>query len=453
MRFIPYKDNLERVIDFAMNSRDNLAEGTISLFEKRGELHRVLQSKHFANSPKKRRFLEFVAEQTFLGNGEKLNEFLIGVEVYDRGTDYNPQLDPIVRVQAHDIRRALKNYYEEEGRTSSLRVELPIGRYVPAFVKVAPGEQVVAPTPPADPHRKRASTAATLAVGLSAVCIVLAALLAGERSRIRELEQRPLSALPENLEWFWRPFLRPAEAPIIVIPNHPLLRAAHGGDSPGTVSRSHVIPKEELPEFRDTIHFRELKKFAFVPSTTDFTSVGETMGLANLFALFAQTGQNPRLLQSRLVTFEEIKHGNTILLGGNQTWSGRVFLYSEGFRFVNGMILNKNPRPGEETIYKPEFDTVTNQLRQDYALVLMLPNERKENRILLIYGIYTQGSQAGIEYVTNPERLAELHQALLDLSPDHKSVPPYFQVLLRTTVENYIPGKASLVAVRRIPGE
>jgi len=437
-----------------MASRDNPTTGTISLFEKREELHRVLLSKYFSNSPKKSRFLEFVAEQTFLGNGDKLNEYLIGVEVYGRGPDFNPQEDPIVRVQAHDIRRALKNYYEEEGRNGLLRVELSAGHYVPSFIKVAPGEQVVAPEPPTSPlPPKRVPLAMVLVVGLSVVCLVLAVLLAHERSRSSESAQRPTPALPENLEWFWRPFLPPEEAPIIVIPNHPLLRAAHGGDSPQTVSRGHVIPKDELPEFRDTIHFRELKQFVFVPSTTDFTAVGETMGLANLFALFAQTGQIPRLLQSRLVTFEEIKHGNTILLGGNQTWSGRVFLYPEGFHFVNGTILNKNPRPGEQPVYKPEFDPVTNQLSRDYALVLMLPNDRKENRILLIYGIYTQGSQAAMEYVTNPERLAELHQALLDLSPDHKSVPPYFQALLQTTVENYVPGKTSLVCVRIIPSE
>ena len=437
-----------------MGSRDYFTEGSVSLFEKRGELHRVLQSKHFANSPKKSRFLEFVAEQTFLGNGEKLNEYLIGVEVYGRGPDFNPQIDPIVRVQAHDIRRALKNYYEEEGRNSSLHVELPAGHYVPAFVKATLGEQAVASTPPTEVlPRKRAPLAGVLVIALSATCVVLALLLAREMSRNMELAQRPHPILTENLEWFWRPFLPPADAPMIVIPTHPLLRAAHDGDSAQTISRGHVIPKHDLPEFRDTIHFRELKQFSFVPSTTDFTAVGETMGLANLFALFAQTGRNPHLLQSRLVTFEEIKQGNAILLGGNQTWSGRVFLYPEGFHFLNGVILNKNPRPGEEGIYRPEFDSVTNQLSRDYALVLMLPNERKENRILLIYGIYTQGSQAAIEYVTSPERLAELHQALLDLSPDHKSVPPYFQVLLKTTVVNYIPGKASLVGVRMIPIE
>jgi hypothetical protein len=80
----------------------------------------------------------------------------------------------------------------------------------------------------------------------------------------------------------------------------------------------------------------------------------------------------------------------------------------------------------------------------------MLPNERSDKRVLLIYGIYTQGSQAAIEYLTNPERMAELRRALMALSADHKTVPAYFQALLSTTVENAVPGNSSLVAVRAI---
>jgi len=80
----------------------------------------------------------------------------------------------------------------------------------------------------------------------------------------------------------------------------------------------------------------------------------------------------------------------------------------------------------------------------------MLPNERTDNRVLLVYGIYTQGSQAAIEYLTNPERIIELRKALMDLSPDHKTVPMYFQALLTTTVENAVLGNSSLVAVRTI---
>jgi hypothetical protein len=426
----------------------------ISLFEKREELRRILESKHFASSPKKSRFLEFVSEQTFLGNGDKLNEYLIGVEVYDRGAEFNSQKDPIVRVQAHEIRRLLKKYYEDEGKDSLMRLELPPGAYVPVFAR-NPTEGTVVTEVHVAPAMPRPRRGIGLHLGLTlilaAACIVFGLLLiARGREGVRTAQSPPVAGLPDGLDWFWHPFLPPAEPPLIVIPNHPLLRAAHDGDSAQTLARGHEIPKSELPEFRDTIHFRELKRFRFVPSVTDFTSVGETIGVVTLCQMFSHIGQQCRLQQSRLVNLEEIKANNAILLGGNQSWSGRVFLNVEGFHFQSGVILNRSPLPGEKSVYKPEFDPVTNQLRRDYALVLMLPNERSDNRVLLIYGVYTQGSQAAIEYLTNPERMSELRNALMALSADHRTVPPYFQALLTTTVENAVPGNCSLVAVRAI---
>jgi hypothetical protein len=428
----------------------------ISLFEKREELRRILESKHFASSPKKSRFLEFVSEQAFLGNGDKLNEYLIGVEVYDRGPEFNSQKDPIVRVQAHEIRRLLKKYYEEEGKNSLIRVDLPSGAYVPVFGRSVAEEtddaEVTTEAVTISVPGRRSWLHLALTLTLAAACLMLALLLIarGPRSGSAGQSVPAVTALPEGLEWFWRPFLPPAEPPLIVIPNHPLLRAAHDGDSAQTLARGHEIAKTELPEFRDTIHFRELKRFRFVPSVTDFTSVGETMGVLSLCQMFSNVGQKYRVQQSRLVNFEEIKENNAILLGGNQSWSGRVFLNLEGFHFQSGVIVNTNPRPSEKSVYKPEFDPVTNQLRRDYALVLMLPNERSDDRVLLIYGIYTQGSEAAIEYLTNPERMTDLRKALMDISPDHKTIPPYFQALLTTTVENAVPGNFSLVAVRAI---
>jgi hypothetical protein len=430
----------------------------IPLFEKREELQRILQSRQFANSPKKSRFLEFVSEQAFQGNGDKLNEYLMGVEVYERGADFDPQRDPIVRVQAHEIRRVLKRYYEEDGKDNPIRLDLPSGHYVPVFSRCK--DQVVDPdtlpapiiTQPSITQEKRNSSRAVTII-LGVLCLALATLLVVSNWTNRHDAHSRIQSgsLPEALDWFWHPFVASAQGPLITIPNHPLLRAAHDGDTPQTLASGHEIPKASLPEFRDTIHFRELKRFVFVPSLTDFTSVGETLGVVKLCETFLTVVQKCRVQQSRLVNFEEIKGDNAILLGGNQSWSGRVFLNLEGFHFQSGVILNRNPQPGEQAVYKPEFDPVTNQLTRDYAVVLMLPNETKEKRVLLIYGIYTQGSQAAIEYLINPERMAELQKELLNLSPDHKTIPPYFQLLLTTTVENSVPGKSSLVAVRIIP--
>jgi hypothetical protein len=422
----------------------------IPVFEKREELHRILESKYFANSPKKTRFLDFVSEQTFLGNGDKLNEFLIGVEVYDRGVDFDPQRDPIVRVQAHEIRRLLKKYYEEDGSGSPIRMDLPSGHYVPTFTRSL--ELNPADPPPRSVSKRESAQLPWLLAAISGfLCVVLAALfISDSMNRHGSQAHVQTAGLPDSLDWFWHPFLPPSEAPLITIPNHPLLRAAHDGDSRQTLAGGHEIPKSSLPEFRDTIHFHELKRFIFVPSLTDFTSVGETLGVVELCQMFYSVNQKCRVQQSRLVNLDEIKGTNAILLGGNQAWSGRVFLNVEGFHFQSGVILNRNPRAGEQAVYKPEFDSVSNQLRQDYALVLMLPNETNNKRVLLIYGIYTQGSQAAIEYLTNPDSMMQLRKALLNLSSDRKTVPPYFQLLLTTRVENAVPGKASLVAARGI---
>ena len=426
----------------------------IPLFEKREELGRILTSRLFSNSPKKTRFLDFVCEQTFIGNGEKLNEYQIGVEVYERGVDFNPQRDPIVRVQAHEIRRLLKKYYEEDGKNSPIRMDLPAGHYVPIFTRNSEQESAFEETRtfPILPDRHRSDRLPwTLTVVFGLLCVVFAGLLALSWSGRSAQSRAKAASLPESLQWFWQPFLAAGEGPLITIPNHPLLRAAHDGDSAQTLAGGHEIPKSSLPEFRDTIHFHELKRFIFVPSLTDFTSVGETLGVVNLCEMFASVGKTCRVQQSRLVNLYEIKGDNAILLGGNQAWSGRVFLNREGFQFQGGVIFNRNPRPGEHAEYKPEFDSVTNHLTRDYALVLMLPNETKDKRVLLIYGIYTQGSQAAIEYLTNPERMSEMRKALADAAPDHRTIPTYFQLLLTTTVENAVPGKSSLVAVRIIP--
>lgn len=421
----------------------------ISHQEIREELDRILESRYFAKARKKRRFLEFVCQETVGGRGSRLNEHVIGVAVYDRGSSFDPHEDSIVRVQAHELRKALARYYEREGKNDPIRIDLPPGNYVPVFSRVVNGERPEGGRSEAPPLAAKASSPWWLTAGLAVATVVLGLLLVGSHLRRPEPPSWPVSYNPA-MAWFWGPFLPPAPPPLVVVPVHPLLRAVHEGDSDRTRAAGFVIPKDELAEFRDTVHYRELKQFSFVPSTTDFTAIGETLGLVRLFQLFASAGQMVRVKAARLVDFEEVKSSNAILLGGNQPWSGRIFLFKDGFWFHEGLIKNRNPRAGELSIYRPAFDPVTNQLRRDYALLLMLPNESRQRRILLTYGIYTQGSQAAIEFMTSPERLEELRRALVAETADG-TVPEFFQALIETTVENAVPGPASLVAVRVVP--
>ena len=425
--------------------------GGISRYEVRDRLKHILLSRHFSKAKKKSRFLEFLCEQALSGTAEGLNEYAIGVDIYERGSDFDPHQDSIVRVQAHEIRKSLLAYYGEEGRDDRLRIDLPVGGYIPVFTRInekSPVEAEDPGAPVASALVRRPSY--WVMIGVTVCCSLLSGWLLRDLM-VRSATTNASAGLPEGAAWFWQPFLPPEQPPLVVLPVHPLLRAAHRGDSPATWKRGQVIDKQKLPEFRDTIHFRELPEFRFVPNTTDFTAVGEALGLLNLSELLGSAGQKIQAKTGRQVDYEAVKGGNTILLGGNQSWSGRIFLYKDGFEFHNGVISNEGPLPGEQAVYRPEFDPVTGNLSRDYAVVLMLPNERRDQRVLLIYGIYTQGSQAAIEFVTNPERLAELRKSLMERAADKKSVPKYFQVLLATTVENYVPGKVSLVSTRAIP--
>ncbi|HMF78542.1 MAG TPA: tetratricopeptide repeat protein [Bryobacteraceae bacterium] len=72
-------------------------------------------------------------DQTLRGSADDLKEYVIGVEVFDRTTNYDPRLDPIVRVEARRLRLKLRQYYDQDGASDYIRIEIPDRGYAPAF--------------------------------------------------------------------------------------------------------------------------------------------------------------------------------------------------------------------------------------------------------------------------------------------------------------------------------
>lgn len=99
----------------------------------RAELDRVLASRNFAGAERQRRMLRYIVQKTLAGQADQLKEYSVGVDVFDRDTSYDPRLDSIVRVEAGRLRSRLDEYYHGDGVTSSIRITLPRGGYVPQF--------------------------------------------------------------------------------------------------------------------------------------------------------------------------------------------------------------------------------------------------------------------------------------------------------------------------------
>jgi serine/threonine-protein kinase len=97
----------------------------------RGQVEKILAHGLFVRSERMGRFLRLAIERTLEGRTNELKEYLLGVEVFDRKTSYDPRVDPIVRVEARRLRSKLRSYYEGDGRNDPIVFEFAAGSYVP----------------------------------------------------------------------------------------------------------------------------------------------------------------------------------------------------------------------------------------------------------------------------------------------------------------------------------
>jgi hypothetical protein len=156
----------------------------------RDALGRVTGSEAFRGSPQLVSFLTYVVEATLAGQGERIKGYTIAVEALGRSEDFDPQVDPIVRVEANRLRRALDGYYGGAGRTDPVRIHVPRGSYMPEFrladtretespqaepalvplqpTQIEDGAEPAAPVPRRTSPRWLIAAGLALAIGLSA---------------------------------------------------------------------------------------------------------------------------------------------------------------------------------------------------------------------------------------------------------------------------------------------
>ena len=163
----------------------------------------MLQSKAFRNAEALSKLLRFVVERSLEGDTEGLKEYSLGSQVLDRGPGFDPQADPIVRVQAGRLRSKLEGYYHTEGKNDPLRIDLPKGGYIPEFTSAKPADDSVA----GDQSSKRGPRLTVLALlGLVALASAVASWFAIAPAKVEPtpgVMRVPLSP-PGNftISWF-----------------------------------------------------------------------------------------------------------------------------------------------------------------------------------------------------------------------------------------------------------
>lgn len=429
-------------------------------------LERILNSRHFSQAPKKRRFVQLVCDYYLAGRAGELNEYLIGREVYERDDRYSPTEDPVVRVAAHDVRKRLEQYYQHEGQNDEVRLEIPIGHYAPIFKHSSPkpSEAEAAPTETlttneSDLHASRAPGKRRrllwTGIGLAVVALLTTVWLG--QFKLRQTASTSASAEQAIYTPVWGSFFNSDDPTILVLSNPVVYVLVNRTDPQVFQQESIVLQPDQAQELVEAL--RRVKQS--VPehpnpprlhlSSLDYTGVGEAIGVHRLTDLFRSQGVGLTLKQSRNLSAEDLKDRNLIMLGGvmSNIWSGKLPV-KEDFFFTSSVTLgNRNPQPGEQAEYRTKFDEQTGQILEDYALITIKPAAQSKNTIMTFEGIRSVGTGAAAEFVTSKSYLAELNRRLQQVAGKN-GVPRYFQALLKIGVENQVPTTISLLALHEI---
>lgn len=160
---------------------DGLPEAQI-----RAALEELLGWPAIARSPQLARFLSYIVTARLRGEEANIKAYAVAVDVFGRPPSFDPQTDPIVRVQARRLRALLDQFYEEGRGKAGVRIDLPVGRYVPEFRALDTGPGEPADEPVAEPAAATAAQAAERStpagrarwpwLALAAIAIVVAVL-------------------------------------------------------------------------------------------------------------------------------------------------------------------------------------------------------------------------------------------------------------------------------------
>jgi len=441
------------------------AEGEVRPEQVNRQLELILNSRHLRQARSLEKFLRYVVAKSLAGEEGDLKEYTIGVDVFQRGADYDPRKDAVVRVQANVLRKRMASYYEDEGLHDEVIIEIPKGHYVPQFYRRAlKADSAVVPTAPVrgqsagveeslllppHGHRFRWKTlvlvAATFVLGLATAMgwqswrgkRVLAGSGAGPFAAAGQAANK--NAVDPAYLPLWERFLEPGAENIL----------AYGTPqffvSSGLYLRDVEVnsPQESDAAARLKMLQRTMHE-SFRP-TEVYTGVGETHGVYLLTKFFGKINGDLRVTRSRMVGWGELKNANVIFLSSMRFHTlAKELPYPSDFAIhpgISSKIVNLHPRLGEPETYGGGGDDVV------YAFVTVWPGKLHQRRILVLSGSTTWATLAAAEYVTDPEYLRQLNPHLEQCRKQsgHAQHSPFFQVLLRAEVKDNQPINISYV--------
>jgi hypothetical protein len=403
------------------------------------ELDNILTSRFFRSAGRCKQFLSYVVEHKLDGHAEQLKERTIGSEVFLRPPGYATGEDPVVRVQAGEVRRRLEQYYQGVPGDSAVRIELPLGSYSPIFhwkpaavPSAAPHLQPLLPELD-QPRKARRGTILVLGIGL----VLALAAGAGYFVNHRFIRQKSV------VEQFWSPVFS-TQQPVLICLAKPVayrpteeVYRRYSRLHPGTFQTEAERSNLPLPLDSD-----EKLSWGDMFIYSDYgVAAGDVYAAVALSALLGEMNKPSQLRIGSNYTYQDLRNSPAIVIGGfNNKWTMQLTSNSH-FAFIedDGQYMIREQISGGRvwrTRTGPHGEPI-----EDFGIVSRLLDSKTGQFTITVAGIGPKGTQAAGEFISNPHYLEE----------DLRNAPANWQrgnleIVFETTVTDSVAGPPNAVA-------
>lgn len=363
----------------------------------------LLESDKFRRAEQMKRLLRYLVEQEEAGRSHAVTEYELGVSALGRRDDFCPERDSSVRTRLHGLRQRLEEYYA--GR-EGWRLEVPKGSYRPVYVKVGGEER---PGAAGGSGGRR-----WIVAGVMGLVVAVAAGVWPRESAMERL---------------WQPVVGAGVKPVLLVgqPMHVWVRDIQG----------QAEQALDYPHFPDALPESESFRRYWKPRTSEgarlvlhpspnATLWGDAVGAAWASRFLGQRMLPAEMVPESTLRSEVALKGKPVLAFGRPEYSpviGRYLRAAGGYQvgMVNELRRYAIHR-GAERYVNELGSNETN-----HGLVTVMRDGVA--RVMIFSGITSDGSAAGIEYLTEERAVGELWEKLRE--EGYGEWPAVFQVVLK----------------------
>jgi hypothetical protein len=398
------------------------------------QVEKLVASRVLHGSESLCKLLRYLAQHALDHPGTPIKEYQIATEVLGRPSDFDPQVDSMVRVQAGRLRIKLAEYYSSEGADDPVLIELPKGTYVASFhsrpsgtVKHSAGVPERGTVSTGGEIRKWVAAATALGVLLAGSIVAILMLLANRDSAHAGSPHE--AEAPGAFRIFWRAFVSSPDEPWVIFSNAAFVGRPETGmryfkaktDSPGLI-------------------------------LDYYTGVGEVLSVHELDRVFGLLHRPIRVKRGSLFSLDDAKNNNLIFIGSPsenlsllELPGTQEFVFqrlTSGPRKGDQAIVNVHPAAGEEREFVASRSG--QPMTEDYAVIGLIKGLNPNQAVLILAGTTTMGTQGAVEYVCNADSVQELLRHLS--AANTRDLKP-FEALIRVKVARGVPVGTDLLAV------